>query len=160
MGLCQWRAQNLKGKSGVKTMADRPEAKLEAGPEQVRYASILEKGMYIGLLILFITFVIYAFGLMKPYIPKDKISSCWVMSVHDYLECTNIRTGWSWVEMLKYGDFLNFIGIAILAGVTIICYLAITPLLLRNKDKVYAVLAILEAAILALAASGILAVGH
>ncbi len=141
-------------------MADRLEAKLEAGPEQVRYASILEKGMYIGLLILFITFVIYAFGLMKPYIPKDNISSCWVMSVHDYLECSNIRSGWSWVGMLKYGDFLNFIGIAILAGATIICYLSIIPILVKNKDRVYAVLAFLEVLILGLAASGILRVGH
>lgn len=141
-------------------MADRLEAKLEAGPEQVRYASILEKGMYIGLLILFITFVIYAFGLMKPYIPKDNIASCWVMGVHDYLECSNIRSGWSWVGMLKYGDFLNFIGIAILAGATIICYLSIIPILLKNKDRVYAVLAFLEVLILGLAASGILRVGH
>ena len=116
--------------------------------------------MYIGLAILLVTFAIYALGLMEPFIAKGNISACWSMSVHDYLECTNIKTGWSWLGMLKYGDFLNFIGIAILAGVTIICYLAIIPLLLRNKDKVYAVLAFLEAVILALAASGILAVGH
>jgi len=141
-------------------MADRLETKLEAGPEQVRYASILEKGMYIGLLILFITFIIYAFGLMKPYTPKDNISACWIMSVHDYLECTNIKSGWSWVGMLKYGDFLNFIGIAILAGATIICYLSIIPILVKNKDRVYAVLAFLEVLILGLAASGILRVGH
>jgi hypothetical protein len=62
--------------------------------------------------------------------------------------------------MLKYGDFINFIGIAILAGTTIFCYLAIVPLLLKSNDKVYAVLALLEAIVLALAASGILAVGH
>jgi hypothetical protein len=141
-------------------MADKAEAALRPGPEQVRYASILEKGMYIGLSILLVTFAIYAFGLMKPFIPKGNISACWSMSVHDYLQCTNIKTGWSWLGMLKYGDFLNFIGIAMLAGVTIICYLAIIPLLLKNKDTVYAVLAFLEAVILALAASGILAVGH
>lgn len=141
-------------------MADRLEAKLEAGPEQVRYASILEKGMYVGLLILFITFAIYALRIMKPYIPLNNISGYWSMNVHDYLEHAHIGTGWSWVGMLKYGDFLNFIGIAILAGVTIICYLAIIPPLLKNKDRIYAVLAFLEAVILAFAASGILAVGH
>ncbi|MGD2125418.1 MAG: hypothetical protein PVG99_05015 [Desulfobacteraceae bacterium] len=141
-------------------MADGLEAKLEAGPEQVRYASILEKGMYIGLLILLITFAVYAFGLMKPYISKHDISACWNMSVHDYLRHTNIRAGWSWVGMLNYGDFINFIGIAILAGATILCYLSIIPILLRNKDKVYAVLAFLEVLVLSLAASGILRVGH
>jgi hypothetical protein len=141
-------------------MVDQHDAKLQATPEQILYANILNKGMYVGLAILFITFAIYAFGIMKPYIPLDEISHYWGYSVHEYLEHAEIGTGWSWVGMLKYGDFLNFIGIAILAGVTIICYLAIVPLLLRSNDKVYAILALIEAVVLALAASGILAVGH
>ncbi len=141
-------------------MPDKAEARLEPGPEQVRYASILEKGMYVGLLLLFITFAIYALGIMRPYIPLDRISSYWSVNVHDYLHHANIKTGWHWVGMLHYGDFLNFIGIAILAGVTIICYLAVIPILLRNKDWVYATLAFLEVLVLSLAASGILAVGH
>ena len=62
--------------------------------------------------------------------------------------------------MLGKGDFLNFIGIAILGGVTIICYLAIIPTLLRKKDKAYVAMAFLEVIVLSLAASGILAVGH
>ena len=62
--------------------------------------------------------------------------------------------------MLDKGDFLNFVGIAILAGVTILCYLAIVPTLLRKKDNAYLTMAILEVLVLTLAASGILAVGH
>jgi hypothetical protein len=62
--------------------------------------------------------------------------------------------------MLMYGDFINFIGVAVLAGVSIFCYLAIVPLLLKNNDKVYAVLALLEVVVLSLAASGLLKVGH
>jgi hypothetical protein len=116
--------------------------------------------MYLGLLILFITFALYALGIMKPYIPLGEISNYWSMNVHDYLHDAHIGVGWSWLGMLQYGDFINFVGVALLAGVTIICYLAIVPILLKNNDKVYAVLALLEAVILALAASGILAVGH
>lgn len=141
-------------------MADQIETRIEAGPEQVLYASILQKGMYFGLLILFITFALYAFGIMKPYIPLDEVSHYWSMNVHDYLHHTNIQTGWSWLGMLNCGDFINFVGVAVLAGVTIICYLAIVPLLLKNNDKVYAILALLEALVLSLAASGILTVGH
>ncbi len=133
---------------------------LEAGPEQILYASILEKGMFVGLVILFITFALYAFGIMKPYIPLDQVSQYWGMNVHEYLEHTHIGTGWSWVGMIKYGDFINFIGVAVLAGVSIICYLAIVPILLKNDDKVFAVLALLEVLVLSLAASGILKVGH
>ena len=136
------------------------EQNLEAGPEQVRYAAILEKGMYVGLGILFITFALYAFGIMKPYIPLDEVSGYWSLSVHEYLEETDTHGGWSWVGKLGFGDYVNYAGVAILAGVTILCYLSIIPILLRQRDWVYAVLALFEVLILALAASGILAVGH
>jgi hypothetical protein len=141
-------------------MDEKSIASLEATPEQVLYAKLLELGMYIGLLILFITFALYAFGIMDPYIPMDKISDYWKLNVHEYLEHAGIKDGWAWLGMLKYGDFINFIGIAILAGVTIICYAAIVPTLLKNNDKVYAIFAVFEVIILGAAASGILAVGH
>lgn len=141
-------------------MAEKTSADLKAGPEQLIYATILEKGMLLGLLILFITFIIYAFGIVKPYIPLEQISHYWSMNVHEYLHHAKIKGGWNWVTMLGYSDFLNFIGIAILAGVTIICYAAIVPILCKTKDWAYAIFAVLEILILGLAASGLLAVGH
>ncbi len=141
-------------------MDEKQPATIEATPEQLLYAKILERGMYLGLLVLFVTFGLYAFGIVDPYIPLDKISNYWSMNVNDYLEHAEIKAGWAWLGMLKYGDFINFIGVAILAGVTIICYAAIVPTLIKNNDKVYAILAVLEVIILSAAASGILAVGH
>ncbi|MBU0987358.1 MAG: DUF1634 domain-containing protein [Proteobacteria bacterium] len=141
-------------------MDKKAHVSLQATPEQVLYARILEKGMYFGLLLLLITFGLYSLGIMDPYIPLDKISNYWHLNVNDYLKQANIPDGWGWLGMLKYGDFINFIGVAILAGVTIMCYAAIVPTLLKNNDKVYAILAILEVLILSLAASGLLAVGH
>jgi hypothetical protein len=61
--------------------------------------------------------------------------------------------------MLGKGDFLNFIGIAFLAGVTIICFFPIIPIFLKKKDKVYAALAVVEILVLVLAASGLLKSG-
>ena len=141
-------------------MDEKTNTLLKASPEQLLYAKILEKGMYSGLLILFITFGLYTFGILDPYIPLDKVSEYWSYNVNDYLKHAEIKAGWAWVGMLKYGDFVNFIGIAILAGVTIVCYAAIVPTLLKNNDKVYAILAIIEVIILSAAASGLLAVGH
>jgi hypothetical protein len=109
---------------------------------------------------LFVTFAIYISGIMGPYIPLDELSQHWTKNVHDYLTDANIRPGWSWVSMLGYGDFLNFVGIAMLAGVTVLCYAAIIPLLLKRKDIVYALVALLEVVVLVFAASGIIAVGH
>jgi hypothetical protein len=140
----------------------------EATEEQLLYATILEKGMLVGLLLMFITFALYVFGIMKPAIPVTEISGYWSQPVHDYLLAINnnflhldhLPTGWSWIKLIGNGDFLNFIPIAILSGVTIFCYIAIVPGLFRRGDKAYAIMAIAEVAILTLAASGLLAVGH
>ena len=140
----------------------------EEQSEQLVYAKVLEIGMYIGLVILFITFALYVSGTLAPAVPLDEISNYWSQGVHGYLETVNDEylhlehppTGWAWVGMLNKGDFLNFVGIAILAGVSILCYLAIVPTLLRKKDHAYLAMAILEVLVLTLAASGILTVGH
>jgi len=140
----------------------------DAQDEQLLYARALEIGMYIGLVILFITFGVYVSGIMAPAVPLDRVSTYWHLPVHEYLETVNQNhlhlahppTGWAWLTMLGKGDFLNFIGIAILGGVTIICYLAIIPTLLRKKDSAYVAMALFEVIVLTLAASGILAVGH
>jgi len=140
-------------------MEEKTHDLLKATPEQLLYAKILEWGMYSGLLILLITFGLYTFGILDPYIPLDKISRYWSYNVHEYLEHAGIKDGWAWLGMIKYGDFINFIGIAILAGVTMLCYAAIVPTLLRSKDTVYAIMAVIEVIILGAAASGLLAVG-
>ena len=79
---------------------------------------------------------------------------------HDFLHREHGVTGWAWLAVLGKGDFVNFLGIAVLSGVTIICYIGIIPTLLRKKQTAYVIMAIAEVVILVLAASGILAAGH
>ena len=139
----------------------------EATPEQLLYANILEKGMLAGLGLMFITFALYVFGIMKPVVPLNEIASYWNMPVHDYLVAINtnflhgetLPTGWTWLKLINRGDFLNFIPIVILSGVTILCYLAVIPGLFARKDTAMGAIAVLTALILTLAASGILATG-
>ncbi len=132
---------------------------IKATEEQIRYAKILDLGMKFGLIALVITFIIYLAGILEPYIPVNDLPKYWGMSVHQYLEETHIPHGWAWLSMIGRGDFLNFIGIAFLAGITIICYIAIIPILFRKKDTIYGIIAILEVLVLVLAASGILKTG-
>lgn len=132
------------------------ENKLKATEEQLSYANLLDWGMRIGLLLLIVTFVIYLAAIVKPHIPRHEVSSYWGLSVHEYLKVTGVEAGWSWLSMVGKADFLNFIGIAFLAGVTVICYMRITPILFRKNDRVYGILAIIEVLVLVLAASGIL----
>ncbi len=127
--------------------------------EQIAYAKILDLGMKVGLLALVISFGLYVLGIMEPHVPLQDLPKYWKLPVHEYLKQTNIHEGWSWLHMLNKGDFLNFVGIAFLAGVSIICYLSIIPALFRKKDTIYAFLAIAEVVVLVLAASGLLKAG-
>ncbi len=132
---------------------------IKATEEQMSYARILDKGMKIGLLLLIVIFIIYLTGLFSPYLQVEDLPKYWGVSVHEYLEYTNIQPGWGWLKMVDKSDFLNFIGIALLAGVTVVCYVRIIPILFRKKDVIYGVLAILEVLVLILAASGLLKAG-
>jgi len=127
--------------------------------EQLAYATILDKGMKIGLLMLVISFIIYVTGILTPYIPVSDLPKYWGMSVHKYLEATGIHPGWTWLRLLGKGDFLNFLGIAFLAGVTAVCYVRIIPILFRKKDVAFGIIAIIEVVVLVLAASGLLKSG-
>ncbi|KWT92152.1 hypothetical protein [Candidatus Magnetominusculus xianensis] len=135
------------------------EKKVVATEEQLRYAALLNNGMKIGMAMLLISFAIYAIGILPPFVPVEDLPKLWGMSVHDYLNKTGIHEGWSWLKLLNKGDFLNFLGIAFLGGVTIVCFLAIIPILIRKKDHVYALIAALEVTVLILAASGLLKTG-
>ncbi|MBI5676322.1 MAG: hypothetical protein HZC48_10955 [Nitrospirae bacterium] len=139
----------------------------KASEEQIIYANILNKGMWFGLALLVITFIIYMSGMLPSHVPIEELSKTppgsevpyWGMRAHEFNIAFNIPTGWGWTALAGKGDYLNFVGIAILAGLTILCYLAILPILIKKKDTPYVIIAILEVAVLALAASGILKVG-
>ena len=131
----------------------------QATEEQILYGNILNKGMMIGLLGLVITFIIYGAGILKPMIPLDQVQNYWVMPVNDYLAASGIHAGWAWLGNLGYGDMLTFLPIAFLSLLTIVCYAAILPGLLRKKDTPYVVLCIVEIIVLTVAASGILGSG-
>ncbi len=135
--------------------------------EQLLYASILEVGVYVGLAILLVTFALYGSGAIAPSIPLHELPNYWGLSVHEYLETTNglylhhehVITGWQWISVANKSDYLNYVGIVLLAGVTAVCFLGILPTLIRKHDRVYATMVAFEVIVLAFAASGLLAVG-
>jgi hypothetical protein len=130
-----------------------------ASPEQKRYAAVLGVAMKIGLAAILVTFFLYVTGIIEPHVPLDKVSESWHLKGDAYLDKLDLEKGWSWVGRLGEGDFLNFAPIAFLASVTMICYLTIIPILLKNKDWLFAALAAAEVLILVLAASGIIPSG-
>ena len=139
----------------------------EATQEQLLYANILEKGMYIGLFSMIATFILYVFRIVPPVVPRYEVANYWSLPVAEYLETINRNylqwehapTGWAWMNLLGKGDFLNFLPIAILSGVTIFCYLAIVPGLFKRGDKAMGFMALATALVLLFAASGVVGGG-
>ena len=131
----------------------------QAPPEQITYADLLFYGSWGAIAILLITFFVYVSGVFESYIPINEISQYWSMPVSQYVHEANIPIGWGWATLLGKGDFLNFIGIVLLAGMTIVCYIVILPYYIKQKDIAFAVLIILEVLVLCLGASGIFGTG-
>jgi hypothetical protein len=130
------------------------------GLEQLVYARWLDVGMKMGLAIAVLTLSVYVFGLAEPVIPLQELPAYWSLPVNEYLQQAGVGQGWSWLWLVHRGDFMNFVGIAVLSAVTIVCYLRIIPVLYRAGDGVFVALVALTAAVLLLAASGLLVVGH
>jgi hypothetical protein len=132
---------------------------IHASEEQTVYANLLFYGSWLGLVIMIVTYTLYVSGILAPHVPLEQMPDLWSKPVSHYLEVANVPTGWGWVSLLGTGDFINFTGIVLLAGLTIVCYLRTIPVLIRKGDKVMTYIAIAETLVLLFAASGIVGGG-
>lgn len=132
----------------------------KASEEQLIYANILNWGMWIGLAILTLSFIIYMSGILPGFVAVKELPKYWGLSSAEFHLALQSPIGWQWLGVVGKGDYLNFVGIALLAGLTIVCYAAIIPALKRKKDTAYLVISVLEILVLVLAASGLLKAGH
>jgi hypothetical protein len=140
-------------------MASPNDPDLRPMPEQITYANLLFYGAWLGIFLLMVTYFLYVSGLLSPHVKIPMVPQYWGKSVHDYMAATGSPQGWDWTALLHKGDFLNFIGMALLAVMTIFCYIVLIPGYIRRKDWSYTVICVLEVLVLSLAASGILGGG-
>ena len=134
-------------------------SKPAATEEQLAYAHLLNWVGKAGLLTLVATFALYAAGVVAPHVPMQVLPQVWSMPVGRYLEQTGMHTGWAWLGMINKGDCLNFIGLVLLASVTILCFVRVIPVFFKKREIAYIGIAILEILVLLLAASGALRAG-
>jgi len=131
-----------------------------ATPEQLAYADLLDIGSRIGRYLLAVTFILYVLGITPAKVPLSELPRYWSMAADQYSKLAGVGTGWNWLTLIGYGDYLNFLGIAFLSGLTIACYLRVLPFSLRRRDFASGAVLVLEVILLSLAASGLLAAGH
>ncbi len=128
--------------------------------EATLYATWLDWGTRLGLVVLILGFAAYILGFTTPLVSLQDMPQLWNQPVAIYLAKTGTPTGWGWLAMLGKGDMLNMLGIAILAGCSIPPLLGLVPLYLKRRDYAYAGLCLFITLVLLLAASGILTGGH
>lgn len=129
-------------------------------PEQLRYARVLDLASRAGLLLLVASFAAYVLGLLEAQVPVEQLPQLWGLPVDRFLQQSASPTGWGWLPLIGKGDMAGLGSVALLAGCSLACLLALVPLYLRRGDRVYALLCLAEVAVIALAASGLLAGGH
>lgn len=129
-------------------------------PEQLRYARVLEWAARAGLVVLVLSFTAYVTGLMESHVPPQKLPELWVHPVDRFIELTGSPQGWGWIRMIHLGDIAGLLGIAILAGGSVLCLLSLVPLYAARRDRAFAGISLAGAAVILLAASGWLAGGH
>jgi len=112
--------------------------------DQELYARWLGVGTRIGFVVLIASFFAYTFGLLEPLVHPRELARLWVMPVDRYVAAIGGPTGWGWLRHLGRGDYLNYLGIALLASVTAVCYARVIPALTRA----HAVIAALQIAVL------------
>jgi hypothetical protein len=128
--------------------------------EQLRYARVLEWGARGGLVGIVLAFALYVTGVLPGRVPLEDLASVWTLPLADYLERTATPVGWGWLGLAGHGDFASLVGIALLATCSVPCLVAVAPIYARRSDLLYVGLCVLQVAVLALAASGILIVKH
>jgi Synergist-CTERM protein sorting domain-containing protein len=128
--------------------------------EQLRYARWLDWGAKAGFAALVVGFLAYATGLLPAQGAVQAAAGAAALPLDRYLAATGTPTGGDGRRCWPAASSPALVGIALLAGCSALCLLAIVPLYLRRRDTVYAVVCILEIAVLALATSGVLTSGH
>ncbi len=133
--------------------------KITPRKEQITYANVLAIGSWLGIGIMTVSYILYVTGIMPPQIDVNLVAQNWDKGVNEFMKITGAPDGWKWLFLLNTGDYLNFIGIALLALLTILCYLILLKGYIARKNYTFAVICILEVIVLSLAASGILGTG-
>jgi hypothetical protein len=140
--------------------ASTPDAGAAQSLAQMLYAALLDWGARFGLLMLVIGFALYVLGVLVPHVPLEQMAGLWSQPAASYLQQTGTPTGWGWLALVHKGDLFNLVGIALLAGCSLPPLLGSAWLYLKQRDWPLATICVLVAAVVVLAASGVLTAGH
>jgi hypothetical protein len=124
------------------------------------YARWLDAAAKTAFIVSVVAFVLYVSGALPPLVPLDALPRLWSLPVDVFLQRSGAPAGWGWLAFFDRGDYLNLACLALLACVTLVCYLRIVPALLREGARLEAAIAAAQVAVLLAAVSGVFAAAH
>ena len=120
--------------------------------EQRVYAGWLDWGTRFALAVLIGSFLLYAFAIVDPHLPRAELPKLWSFPVDRFVAASGAPTGWGWLQLLHRSDYLIFVAVAMLGLITVVCYARMIPILLREKQSWRAAIAAVQIVVLLAAA--------
>lgn len=124
--------------------------------EQRRYSTYLLYGAWLGMGIMLLTYALYLSGAVKPYVPLEDVTEYWSQSSQQYLSRGEVPAKWGWIKLVGYGDFINFVGIALMGLLTVGGLLMLLVAYVRRRDWPFIAIVFVQLLVLAASISGVL----
>jgi hypothetical protein len=109
-------------------------------------------GTRVGFVVLIVSFLIYVSGLLDPGVPPQELMRLWGLPVDHYVAAAGAPIGWGWLALVVKADYLNYVGVVLLASVTMAAYARIAALLVAQGERLRAAIAALQVIVLVVAA--------
>lgn len=132
-------------------MAVKPGQAMKDDAQEI-YARWLERGSKLAFAFALVTLLAYLAGIVPPLVPLEELPRLWTLSAAEMMREAHAPGGWSWLHYLRYGDYLNVLGISLFALLALVCTARVIPAFLRNGERGQALLALLQVLVLLAAA--------
>ncbi len=139
-------------------MSDKENKSQNIDKVQLVYARVLEKISHVGFAFLAGGYIIYVLQLLPLSVPIDAIAGNWHLKASEMQEKLHTPAGWSFLSSstaLFKGDIISYLSIFYLALATVVCLAFAIVTFYREKNYLYAVIAVFQFAVLLIAASGL-----
>ncbi len=136
-------------------MSGKKREKAEIDQVQLVYASVLDVVSHIGMALIAAGFLIYVLKLLPLTVSIEDVAAHWHMRAAEMNRILTVPSGWSWVQDPLHGDVLSYFSIVFLSMAAMICLVSVIPVFLGEKNRTYALIALLQVIVLAAAVVGI-----
>ncbi len=123
-------------------------------PVEQAFARWMWAGARLAFLWIAGAFALYVTGALPSRLPIPQVEGSFHLSADAFVAQTGAHHGWSWLPFLEQGDGLSLAGIVFTVAVVGLAYGAALWVLLRQRDWLYAALALLQVLVFVWAALG------